>query len=136
MTGVQTCALPISNVRIAISNFGGNSPGITTGFGSRGVAFIDMNRAPAVPSPATRIYLTKESVLSFSKPTSDGVAAHNDRSSRAAAYAEGARVVSQLANDARCPVPCDHIPVRSWPLFRARDVLRGVIESFKQEKIQ
>ena len=99
-TVTPTGVSPPPNVRIAISNFGGNSPGITTGFASRGVAFIDMNRAPAVPSPATRIYLTKESVLSFSKPTSDGVAAHNDRSSRAAAYAEGARVVSQLANDA------------------------------------
>jgi hypothetical protein len=34
----------------------------------------------------------------------------------------------------RCPVSCDHIPLRSWPLFRARDVMRGVIESFKAEQ--
>ena len=32
-----------------------------------------------------------------------------------------------------CPVSCDHIPRRSWPLFRARAVLRSVIESMKQE---
>ena len=33
----------------------------------------------------------------------------------------------------RCPVSCDHIPRRSWPLFRARAVLRSVIESMQQE---
>ena len=31
-------------------------------------------------------------------------------------------------------VSCDHIPRRSWALFRARDVMRGVIESFKAEQ--
>jgi hypothetical protein len=36
--------------------------------------------------------------------------------------------------EAKCPVSCDHIPLRSWPLFRARDVMRGVIESFKAEQ--
>ena len=35
-----------------------------------------------------------------------------------------------------CCVPCDHVPIRSWPLFKARDVMRGVIESFKEEKTQ
>ena len=35
-----------------------------------------------------------------------------------------------------CCVPCDHVPIRSWPLFKARDVMRGVIESFKEEKSQ
>lgn len=34
----------------------------------------------------------------------------------------------------RCRVSCDHIPRRSWALFRARDVMRGVIESFKAEQ--
>ena len=34
----------------------------------------------------------------------------------------------------RCSVSCDHIPRRSWALFRARDVMRGVIESFKAEQ--
>ena len=31
-----------------------------------------------------------------------------------------------------CSVPCDHMPIRSWPLFKARKLMRGVIESFKQ----
>ena len=31
----------------------------------------------------------------------------------------------------RCWVPCDHVPIRSWPLFRARDVMVGLIESLK-----
>ncbi len=35
-----------------------------------------------------------------------------------------------------CPIPCDHVPIRSWPLFRARDLLRGVIEAFQHEKGQ
>ncbi len=34
----------------------------------------------------------------------------------------------------KCRVSCDHIPRRSWALFRARDVMRGVIESFKAEQ--
>ena len=33
-----------------------------------------------------------------------------------------------------CEVPCDHIPVRSWPFFRAREVLHGVIESIQREQ--
>jgi len=43
--------------------------------------------------------------------------------------------LNEILQDAICSVPCDHIPVRSWPLFRARHLLRGVIESFKQEQI-
>ena len=35
---------------------------------------------------------------------------------------------------AKCEVPCDHIPTRSWPLFRAREVLHGVIESIQREQ--
>jgi hypothetical protein len=35
---------------------------------------------------------------------------------------------------AECRVPCDHVPIRSWAFFRAREVMRGVIESFKGEK--
>ena len=34
----------------------------------------------------------------------------------------------------KCWVPCDHVPVRSWPLFRARQLMRDVIESFKQDQ--
>ena len=30
-----------------------------------------------------------------------------------------------------CHVPCDHIPIRSWPLFCARDVMRGLIDTLK-----
>ena len=37
-------------------------------------------------------------------------------------------------NGLRCWVPCDHVPVRSWPLFRARQLMRDVIESFKQDQ--
>jgi len=33
-----------------------------------------------------------------------------------------------------CSVPCDHVPVRSWPLFRARELMRDVIDSFKREQ--
>ena len=33
-----------------------------------------------------------------------------------------------------CCVPCDHVPVRSWPLFRAREVMLALIESFAQEQ--
>ena len=32
-----------------------------------------------------------------------------------------------------CQVSCDHFLIRSWPLMRARELMRGVIESFKQE---
>jgi transposase len=34
---------------------------------------------------------------------------------------------------ARCSVPCDYIPRRSWPLFEARAMLQSVIASFKSE---
>ena len=34
----------------------------------------------------------------------------------------------------KCQVPCDHIPVRSWPFFRARALLQAVIASFKAEQ--
>ena len=30
-----------------------------------------------------------------------------------------------------CWVPCDHVPIRSWPLFRAREVMVSLIESLK-----
>jgi hypothetical protein len=33
-----------------------------------------------------------------------------------------------------CRVPCDHVPVRSWPLFKARQLMRGVIASLQGEK--
>ena len=40
----------------------------------------------------------------------------------------------QVVKMIRCEVPCDHIPTRSWPLFRAREVLHGVIESIQREQ--
>ena len=32
----------------------------------------------------------------------------------------------------KCYVPCDHAPVRSWSLFRAREIMPALIASFKQ----
>ena len=29
-----------------------------------------------------------------------------------------------------CCIPCDYVPVRSWPLFRARELMHQLIESF------
>jgi hypothetical protein len=34
----------------------------------------------------------------------------------------------------KCRVPCDHVPICSWAFFRAREVMRGLIESFKVEQ--
>ena len=34
---------------------------------------------------------------------------------------------------ASCRVPCDHIPRRSWPLFKARAVLAGLLASLSLE---
>ena len=33
-----------------------------------------------------------------------------------------------------CSVPCDHVPVRSWPLFRAREVMPALMKSLAQEQ--
>lgn len=33
----------------------------------------------------------------------------------------------------KCWIPCDHVPVRSWALFKARDVLRELIRTLKAE---
>jgi len=33
-----------------------------------------------------------------------------------------------------CPVSCDYVPRRSWPLFRARELMHGVIASFEQKE--
>ncbi|MEN9985531.1 MAG: hypothetical protein RI925_1033 [Pseudomonadota bacterium] len=34
----------------------------------------------------------------------------------------------------KCYVPCDHIPIRSRPLFWARDMMRDLIETLKAEQ--
>ena len=39
-----------------------------------------------------------------------------------------------LRKQLTCQVPCDHIPARSWPLFRARQLLHAVIESIQREQ--
>ena len=42
-----------------------------------------------------------------------------------------ARVLRGLGADliTNCRIPCDHLPRRSWALFQAREVMRGVLES-------
>ncbi|MDR3089809.1 MAG: hypothetical protein LBU39_08335 [Desulfobulbaceae bacterium] len=42
-------------------------------------------------------------------------------------------VLSALASRL-CSVPCDHIPIRSWPLFHAQAILREMIESHRRQK--
>ena len=32
------------------------------------------------------------------------------------------------------PAPCDHVPIRSWPLYRARAVMGSVVEAIKVEQ--
>jgi hypothetical protein len=49
----------------------------------------------------------------------------------ATCYSSRRRVIQTIL---RCRVPCDHVPVRSWPLFRARQLMRGVIASLQGEK--
>jgi len=34
----------------------------------------------------------------------------------------------------KCWVPCDHVPIRSWALFKARDMLRELIRTLKAEQ--
>lgn len=92
-TGIK----PPPNVRIAISNFGGNSKGVTDAFAARGIVFIDMKNTP--PLPSTRIYLTKDKVLGMAKPVTNDVDAFEGRRERAAALAEAARVGAQWLND-------------------------------------
>ena len=50
----------------------------------------------------------------------------------------GAREVSQWClkvwNEPNCCIPCDHIPVRSWALVRARDLMRHLIESLQVDQ--
>ncbi len=96
----KTGASPPPNVRIAITNFGGNSPGITKALAGRGVSFIDMNSAPAVPAGSSRIYLSKQTIPSMAQPAgSGGAGAHNARGARVGAAAEATRYVAQGLND-------------------------------------
>lgn len=43
-------------------------------------------------------------------------------------------VLDVIEGAVRCCIPCDHIPLRSWPLVRARDVMRGLIETLKAKQ--
>jgi len=50
----------------------------------------------------------------------------------AAAFRKGLR--SHRCWLKNCLIPCDHVPYRSWPLFRARELMREVIETFRREQ--
>lgn len=101
VTVSSTGVSPPPNVRIAITNFGGNSRGITNGLAGRGITFIDMNAAPAVPTGSSKIYLNKENIQSMAQPvaSTDGADSYNTRRGRVDAFAEGARAIAQTAND-------------------------------------
>ncbi len=95
----NTGASPPPNVRIAITNFGGNSAGITKGLAGRGITFIDMNSAPAVPAGSARIYVSKQTIPSMAQPADSGAGAHNARGARVGAAAEATRFIAQGLND-------------------------------------
>ena len=42
--------------------------------------------------------------------------------------------VSELTDWISCRIPSDHIPIRSWPLFLARELMRDLIETLKAEQ--
>lgn len=90
---------PPPNVRIAITNFGGNSPGVTQAFAGRGIRFIDMNSAPVVPARSTRTYVNAETIPAMVQPINADVAAYGARRGRVAAVAEVTRFVAQTLND-------------------------------------
>jgi hypothetical protein len=95
-TVTSTGVSPPPNVRIAITNFGGNSPGVTKAFGGRGVTFIDMNTAPVVPARSSRTYITKQTIPSMAQPA---VAGYDARRGRVGAAAEAVRFVAKSLND-------------------------------------
>jgi hypothetical protein len=43
--------------------------------------------------------------------------------------------LSALANEVfdTCYVPCDYVPIRSWPLFRARELMPQLIALMTEE---
>ena len=49
---------------------------------------------------------------------------------------ELARYVIVRVTNAKCLVSCDHIPRRSWPLFRAKAMLGDLIAGFSSPGIQ
>ena len=90
---------PPANVQIAITNFGGNSTGVTATLAGRGVTFIDMNRAPAIPARPARVYVNTHTIPGMAKPSSDGLARYNARRGRADAAAAAVTFVAQGLND-------------------------------------
>jgi len=44
--------------------------------------------------------------------------------------------ISGESEDDKCSVSCDHIPRRSWPLFRAKAMLGDLIAGFSSPGIQ
>ncbi len=42
--------------------------------------------------------------------------------------------IAGLMEKVAYPISCDHIPRRSWALLQAREVMLGVLESFRQEQ--
>ena len=47
---------------------------------------------------------------------------------------QGLLVIGFPSNDFNCRIPSDHIPIRSWPLFLARELMRDLIETLKAEQ--
>ena len=91
---------PPPNVRFAITNFGGNSTGITRTLSDRGIKFIDMRQAPRVPLPSSRLYFSKDSISSMMQPASlDEVANTQVRMNRVGAAAVAGAAGMQLANN-------------------------------------
>jgi hypothetical protein len=89
-----------SNVRIAITNFGGNSTGVTQTLTDRGIQLSDMRQAPRVPLPSSRLYFSKDSISSMMQPASfDDVANTQVRMSRVGAAVVAGAAGMQLVNN-------------------------------------
>lgn len=123
-TGVK----PPSNVRIAISNYGGNSQGITKSFAERGIRFIDMNSAPTPPARPSRLYFNLQTIKSMSSPAMTGAQAYNARRATVNAAAASTRFIAQEINDFSLRVAIDREMEKLKPsigeaLVRGRGVL-------------
>jgi hypothetical protein len=90
---------PPANVRIAISNYGGNSTGVTYSFAGRGITFIDAKNAPAVPVLAARTYVNPQTLKLLTRPIMPELRFMQARAARGAAVADLVRVGFQVLND-------------------------------------
>src|SRR5207248_236926 len=95
----STGVAPPPNVRVAVTNFGGNSPGVTQGLRNKGLTFIDMNNAPTVPARPARVYVTRETIPEMAHDVSASVGAYNTRRDRVEAFAAAVASAAQIAND-------------------------------------